>query len=160
MEIKAYNLPDNEAEYAFKYGPIVLSAKLGTSNMTTSTTGVNVTIPSAKLIEDKYITDKSETISVINGTVAEFMANINDNLVKTEGKLEWTLENTDANLTFVPHYSQHTERYGIYFNYVSNTGAINASSILQPRRRTDLIMRCLILYSRGMDNMKTMSFMI
>ena len=130
MEIKAYNLPDNEAEYAFKYGPIVLSAKLGTSNMTTSTTGVNVTIPSAKLIEDKYITDKSETISVIYGTVAEFMANINDNLVKTEGKLEWTLENTDANLTFVPHYSQHTERYGIYFNYVSNTGAINASKYI------------------------------
>ncbi|MCI8717729.1 MAG: hypothetical protein HFH64_06185 [Lachnospiraceae bacterium] len=130
MEIKAYNLPDNEAEYAFKYGPIVLSAKLGTSNMATSTTGVNVTIPSAKLIEDKYITDKSETISVINGTVAEFMANINDNLVKTEGKLEWTLENTDANLTFVPHYSQHTERYGIYFNYVSNTGAINASKYI------------------------------
>ena len=91
MEIKAYNLPDNEAEYAFKYGPIVLSAKLGTSNMATSTTGVNVTIPSAKLIEDKYITDKSETISVINGTVAEFMANINDNLVKTEGKLEYPL---------------------------------------------------------------------
>lgn len=130
MEIKAYNLPDNEAEYAFQYGPIVLSAKLGTSNMTTSTTGVNVTIPSAKLIEDKYITDKSETISVINGTVADFMENINDNLVKSEGKLEWTLENTDANLIFVPHYSQHTERYGIYFNYISNTGAINASKYI------------------------------
>ena len=130
MEIKAYNLPDNEAEYAFQYGPIVLSAKLGTSNMVTSTTGVNVTIPSAKLIEDKYITDKSETISVISGTVADFMANINENLVKTEGKLEWTLENTDANLIFVPHYSQHTERYGIYFNYISNTGAINASKYI------------------------------
>jgi len=130
MEVRAYNLPDNESEYAFQYGPIVLSARLGTSNMATSTTGVNVTIPSAKLIEDKYITDKTETISVINGTVAEFMANINDNLVKSAGKLEWTLENTDANLTFVPHYSQHTERYGIYFNYVSNTGAINATKYI------------------------------
>ncbi len=28
------------------------------------------------------------------------------------------------------YYSQHTERYGIYFNYVSNTGAINASKYI------------------------------
>ena len=130
MELKAYNLPDNEAEYAFKYGPIVLSAKLGTSNMTTSKTGVEVTVPAAKLIEEKYISDGSETVSILSGTVADFMANINDNLVKTEGKLEWTLENTDANLTFVPHYSQHTERYGIYFNYISNAGGINATKYI------------------------------
>ena len=133
MEIRAYNLPDNTSEYAFKYGPVVLSAKLGTSSMTTSYTGVSVLIPSAKLIEESYISDGSETVSVINGSVADFMANINDNLVKTEGKLEWTLENTDANLTFVPYYSQHTERYGIYFNYISNEGAINATKYIQTK---------------------------
>ncbi|MDY5576997.1 MAG: glycoside hydrolase family 127 protein [Lachnospiraceae bacterium] len=133
MEMKAYNLPDGESVYAFKYGPVVLSAKLGSTDMKTTTTGVNVSIPASKLIEEKYISDGTETVSVTNGTVADFMKNINDNLVKTEGKLEWTLENTDANLTFVPHYSQHTERYGIYFNYISNTGAINATKYIQDK---------------------------
>lgn len=133
MEIKAYNLPDGESVYAFKYGPVVLSAKLGTENMTSTTTGVSVKIPAAKLIGEEYISDGSETVSVISGTVAEFMENINDNLVKTEGKLEWTLENTDANLVFVPHYSQHSERYGIYFNYISNTGAFNATKYIRDK---------------------------
>ncbi len=127
MNVRAYNLPDGENVYAFKYGPVVLSAKLGTTDMQTSVTGVNVKIPAAKLIEEKYISDGSENISVIEGSVADYIKNINDNLVKSEDELAWTLENTDANLTFVPHYSQHTERYGIYFNYDSNTGAVNAS---------------------------------
>ena len=59
------------------------------------------------------------------------MANINENLIKAEGKLAWTLENTAANLTFVPHYSQHTERYGIYFNFESNADAFNVKRYLQ-----------------------------
>ena len=133
MNLTVHGLPDNDSVFAFKYGPIVLSAKLGTKNMTTTYTGVSVLIPAAKLIEEQYISDGDDTISVINGSVADFMSNINDNLVKTDGKLEWTLENTDANLTFVPHYSQHTERYGIYFNYESNTDAFNASRYLREK---------------------------
>ena len=131
MNITVHGLPDNDSVFAFKYGPIVLSAKLGTTDMSTTYTGVSVLIPAAKLIEEEYISDGNDTISVINGSVADFMANINDNLVKTDGKLEWTLENTDANLTFVPHYSQHTERYGIYFNFESNSGAFNVSRYLR-----------------------------
>lgn len=133
MEIKAYNLPDGENVYAFKYGPIVLSAKLGTENMKSATTGVDVTIPASKLIGEEYISDGTENISVINGTVSDFMKNINENLVKAEGKLEWNLENTDANLTFVPHYSQHTERYGIYFNYTANSDAFNATKYIKTK---------------------------
>ena len=131
MGITVHGLPDNDSVYAFKYGPIVLSAKLGTKDMNTTYTGVSVLIPAAKLIEEAYISDGNDTISVLKGSVADFMANINENLVKTEGKLEWTLENTDANLTFVPHYSQHTERYGIYFNYESNADAFNVSRYLK-----------------------------
>lgn len=138
MDIKAYNLPDGESTYGFKYGPVVLSAKLGTEKMDTTFTGVSVIIPAAKLIENKYISDGSDTVSVTSGTVADFISSVNDNLVKTDGKLEWTLDNTDANLTFVPHYSQHTERYGIYFNYVSNTGAINAAKYINQKAQERL----------------------
>ena len=131
MNITVHGLPDSDSVFAFKYGPIVLSAKLGTKDMNTTYTGVSVLIPAAKLIEEQYISNGSDTVSVIDGSVKDFMANINTNLVKTEGKLEWTLENTDANLTFVPHYSQHTERYGIYFNFESNSSAFNVKRYLQ-----------------------------
>ena len=131
MNLTVHGLPDNDSVFAFKYGPIVLSAKLGTTDMATTYTGVSVLIPAAKLIEEKYISDGNDTISVINGSVADFMADINNNLIKTEGKLEWVLKNTNANLTFVPHYSQHTERYGIYFNYESKTDAVNAGRHLR-----------------------------
>lgn len=131
MNLTAHSLPDNDSVYAFKYGPIVLSAKLGTTDMATTYTGVSVLIPAAKLIEETYISDGSDTISVVNGSVASFMEHINENLVKTDGKLEWMLCNTDANLTFVPHYSQHTERYGIYFNYESNADAFNVTRYLR-----------------------------
>ncbi|MBE5939540.1 MAG: hypothetical protein E7266_03995 [Lachnospiraceae bacterium] len=133
MKINAYNLPDGENVYGFKYGPIVLSAKLGTTSMKSTTTGVSVTIPASKIIEGEYVTSESETVSVVSGSVEDFIKNINDNLVKADGKLEWTLENTDSNLTFVPHYTQHTERYGIYFEYISDESAFNANKYVRDK---------------------------
>ena len=133
MNITVHGLPDNDAVFAFKYGPVVLSAKLGTKDMKTTYTGVSVMIPAGRLIEEGYISNGSDTVSVVDGSVADFMENINENLVKVEGKLQWKLENTDANLTFVPHYSQHTERYGIYFNYESNSDAFNVSRYLDEK---------------------------
>jgi len=114
MEIKAYGLPDNVNVYAFMYGPLVLSAKLGCENMTTTTTGVNVTIPAIKIPDtDTVVLDKE------SGTVADFISNINRYMKKAEGRLEFALTGTKTPLTFVPHYSQHTERYGIYWTYLS-----------------------------------------
>ncbi len=111
MEITFEFLPDNENVIAFRYGPWVLSANLGTGNMTTGTTGVNVTIP----IADSSISD---VIRIENGTITDFLANLNENLVKTEGKLEFTLTGTDRDLVFTPHYAVYQHRYGIYFELV------------------------------------------
>ena len=135
MEVRAYSLPDNENVYAFKYGPVVLSALLGTENMTEGVTGVEVTIPQTKLISTDYVPGGSDTVNILNGsTVKEFMENISDNLVKTEGKVEFTLTNTDANLTFVTHYSQHTERYGIYWKFAESGSDINTVQYLNDKR--------------------------
>ena len=135
MEVRAFNLSDNENVYAFKYGPVVLSALLGTENMTQGVTGVEVTIPQAKLISTDYVPSGSDTINILNGsTVKEFMDNINENLVKTEGKVEFTLTNTDANLTFVTHYSQHTERYGIYWEFAESGSDINVVQYMNDKR--------------------------
>ena len=114
MEVKAYGLPDNGNVYAFKYGPLVLSAKLGKDSMTTTTTGMNVTIPAGKLPDnDTLILDEAA------GTVENFIDNIDKYMKRAADKLEFTLTGVKQSMTFVPHYMQHTERYGIYWNYLS-----------------------------------------
>lgn len=121
MQVVAYNLPDGENTIALKYGPIVLSASLGTDSLTTGTTGVNVTVPT------KTVTI-NDTIGIIGTKLSQWLENINDNVVKTEGKLEFTLKNTDRDeLVFTPHYMQYTDRYGIYFKY-NDSSSVSSDS--------------------------------
>ncbi len=108
MAVTVHSLPDNENTVAFKYGPFVLSADMGNREMNTSTTGVNVTIP-------LWNTATSDRLIVEKGTVKKWLRNIEENLVKSDGALEFTLKGTNQNLVFSPHYKQHTNRYGIYF---------------------------------------------
>ncbi len=108
MGTEVYDLQDNENAVAFKYGPWVLSANLGNNDMQTSTTGVNVTVP----LLDCSISD---IITVKDGTIENWLSNINENLVRNEGTLNFTLNGTDCDLIFSPHYLQHKNRYGIYF---------------------------------------------
>ena len=111
MEVKAYNLPDSKDTYAFKYGPYVLSAKLGTSSQTTTSHGVAVTVPASKAVSN-------DTIGITNAaTVDEFIANINENLVRQDGTMNFTLKGTNVNYVFTTHYNQDEENYGIYWTY-------------------------------------------
>ena len=111
MEVTAHNLQDNENVYAFKYGPFVLSAKLGKEGQTTGSHGVAVTVPTSKAVH-------SDTIGISSAaSVSDFMKNINRNLVKTEGTMYFKLEGTDFDYPFTLHYSQDEESYGIYWNY-------------------------------------------
>ncbi len=121
LKVRAIQLPDNKDVYGFQYGPVVLSALLGTSDMEESTTGVNVTIPLTKKIETKYTKDESDVINVHNVSVKEYIANIDEYLIRKDlaENLCFKLTNTDANLTFVPHFSQYKERYGIYWYFVN-----------------------------------------
>ena len=109
MQITVHKLPDNENAVAFKYGPYVLSANMGTNKMETDVTGVNVTIP----VEDETISD---VLVIENDTVENWLENINENLVKDENELIFTLKGTNQKLIFSPHYKQHSNRYGIYFH--------------------------------------------
>ena len=109
MSVTVHKLPDNQNAVAFKYGPYVLSANMGDSEMYTTTTGVNVTIPESNL-------NISDTLVIDNDTVENWLKNINKNLVKDENDLIFTLKGTNQNLVFSPHYKQHTNRYGIYFH--------------------------------------------
>ena len=115
MQVVAYTLPDNENAVAFKYGPYVLSANMGTKEMNTTTTGVDVTIP----LWDSTVND---TLVIKNGTIKNWLKNISENLVQEKNTLQFTLKGTNQNLVFSPHYLQYKNRYGIYFHLAdSNT---------------------------------------
>lgn len=109
MQITVHPLADNKNCVAFKYGPYLLSADMGQDNMTTDVTGVNVTIPNP-------CDNMSDVLVIQNDTVENWLDNINENLVKWENELKFTLKGADRELVFSPHYKQHTSRYGIYFN--------------------------------------------
>lgn len=111
-EVKVSRLPDNPNSVAFCYGPLVLCAKLGTEQMiaTNHWASIKPTMPEEVMIKDYII--------VQNGSVDQWIDNIHTNLVKTPGKLEFTLEGTDEKLKLVPFYSEYKERYGIYFRMV------------------------------------------
>ena len=117
MEVRAYNLPDNENVYAFKYGPYVLSAKLGTDKQSQGTTGINVSIPTTKAINNDRVFITSAD------SVAQYMEDINKNMVKAGGKLEFTLSGTNNKYTFVPHYSQYKESYAVYWTFTTDKDA-------------------------------------
>lgn len=121
MEVRAYNLPDGEQTYGFKYGPVVLSALLGTDDMEKSATGVDVTIPAAPVFSKTYLPSGTDTVTIEAGiSPAEFMAGIGRFMLRDDNpdELRFTLTGTDSRLTFVTHYKQHRERYGLYFRFV------------------------------------------
>lgn len=110
MKLAACSLPDNERSIAFKYGPTVLSADLGTENMTTGTTGMMVTIPAEKLggYDDLVLPEGAQP--------EDFIQNPEKYFVREElesGKCAYRL--TINQLVFAPHFSRYKERYGIYF---------------------------------------------
>lgn len=107
---RAYGLPDGTDVYALTYGPFVLSAELGTDGMTTSTTGVNVSVP-AQAVGNK-------TYSVGTQDLDSFMSEIDKHLqLGDNGK--FTLECGSETLTYSYHFRQYTQRYGIYMKFAA-----------------------------------------
>ncbi|MBP3235166.1 MAG: glycoside hydrolase family 127 protein [Eubacterium sp.] len=108
MKITAVGLPDSENVYAFKYGPVLLSANLGFDDLVETTTGVNVTVPKNKIVEN-------ETLMIENQSVEEFLSNIDEHFEKDQNKMNFTLRGVKQPLNFAPHYKKNRERYGIYW---------------------------------------------
>lgn len=115
MKVLACRLPDNPAAVGFQYGPIVLSAALGNEDMSLSSTGIMVQVPTKRMLVKDFI--------IPNGmSPKEWILSIEEHMVKEEDRMEFRLRNTDEDdrLIFTPHYKQHTERYGIYWNIVES----------------------------------------
>lgn len=124
MEVRAENLSDNENTYAFKYGPFVLSAKLGKDKQTTGSHGVSVTVPTTKAVS-------SDTIGIRNeDSVEKYMENINAYLVKADNSMDFTLTGTNFDYIFTTHYNQDEENYGIYWNYYIDEDGRGSEEVL------------------------------
>ncbi len=120
MGIEVHDLQDNENAVAFRYGPWVLSANLGNKNMQTGTTGVNVTVP-------MFDSSISDVITISKGSIDNWLKNIDKNLVREGETMNFTLRETDRELTFSPHYMQHKNRYGIYFKLADESTEVKKS---------------------------------
>ena len=126
--VQASRLSDNQNAVAFTYGPLVLSAGLGTDSMTTSSHGVQVLIANMP-------SGLQDTIKINSGTaINDWIANINANLVQTAGKIEFNLKNTDSDgkLVFIPHYSRYQDRYGIYWLLSGTAGGTATTTVVCP----------------------------
>jgi len=141
MSIKAYSLPDNKNCIALKYGPVVLSAALGTEDLEESKTGVDVTIATKNINIKDFITVKNQDGSEgLESDVENWILNIKDNVSKKDGELVFNLKNTDSDdILFVPHYSQHKERYGIYWNIVSKDSKALQNHIYMAKEKERLL---------------------
>lgn len=116
MEVKAYATQDNKDFVAFRFGPVALSAALGTNNIEASSpNGILVRVGTKD-------TTCQSAITVQNMSVDEWMDNVKENLVRIEdsedGKVQFKLKNTDSSdLTYTPHFMRYKERYGLYMTF-------------------------------------------
>ena len=103
LGLKAVSLCDNQNAVAFRYGPLLLAAKLGNEEFTTYNGGVAVRFAEKSV---------SDGILKISGT-AEELKRDPEKFVKKVGALEFEIDG-EPKLTFIPYYLI-TERYGIYW---------------------------------------------
>lgn len=123
-------LPDAPHVVAFKYGPVVLSAALGKEDLAESATGVAVSVPTRNMLVKDFITPAQQSVS-------SWLENFAENFVQKGGGLDFVLRNTDEDnrLEFTPHYKQHEERYGIYWNLAEADSPELQEHILQGKQR-------------------------
>ena len=140
MSVESVGLLDQDAVFAFRYGPTVLVAKLGKEKMGEATwAGIDLTAPLYKVVGNECRKDTiaygepkttelldNETLTIQEETsVNEFVSHIEHYLVRdTESEtLSFHLKGTDADTTFenglqfVPFNTLNDERYGIYWYF-------------------------------------------
>ena len=140
MSVESVGLLDQDAVFAFRYGPTVLAVKLGKEKMGEATwAGIDLTAPLYKVVGNECRKDTiaygepkttelldNETLTIQEETsVNEFVSHIERYLVRdTESEtLSFHLKGTDADTTFenglqfVPFNTLNDERYGIYWYF-------------------------------------------
>lgn len=129
MKPAYHTLPDAPNVIGFKYGPLVLSAALGTEDMSESATGVAVSVPTRNMLVKDFITPADLSVE-------EWLNHFDQYFVRVNDELCFELRGTDEDnrLQFTPHYKQHEERYGIYWKLVGKDSDELQAHILQNKQ--------------------------
>ncbi|MFE2757576.1 beta-L-arabinofuranosidase domain-containing protein [Actinosynnema sp. NPDC059335] len=133
MAVRLVETPDNPDFFALKYGPVLLSAGLGTKDLD-KFARVGILVRAASLDPDA-----PQVIQVDTPTVAAWKADLANNVVRgpdtADGQVRFTLRNAATDLEFTPHYRRHDERYGLYFSYETADSEAAQQRILDDKRR-------------------------
>lgn len=120
MELKRHPLPDHPCSAALSIGPFVLSAAFPSEDFSTTTTGVDVTVPEQKTpVEDALV----RPVSMVPKAGRRFLAR------DAKGR----------KLLFSPHFLKNRERYGIYLYWFEPDSAPHRA-YLEARERSRRIM--------------------
>ncbi|WP_443147009.1 beta-L-arabinofuranosidase domain-containing protein [Paenibacillus sp. HWE-109] len=111
MKVAYSRLPDSPHVIGLQYGPVVLSAALGTEDMVESKTGILVSVATRRMILKDYIVPQGMCVE-------EWLGRFDEHVIRLGEDLAFALKHTDEDerLVFTPHYKQHRERYGIYWS--------------------------------------------
>ena len=127
MTVAVDRLVDNPNVMAFKYGPYVLSANLGSKNLdATNPNGIMVLVP----VRD---TDAPEFVRITNGqTVDEWVADLANHFVKVsdDGPVFKLVGTELDDIYYTPHYQKYDERYGLYMAFTDP-----ATEVIERERR-------------------------
>ncbi|SFF07874.1 hypothetical protein SAMN05216378_5003 [Paenibacillus catalpae] len=113
MKVTYSRMPDAPHVIGLQYGPVVLSAALGTEDMVESRTGVIVNVATKRMAVKDYIVPQGMSAE-------EWFSRFDEHIVRLGEELAFVFKNTDEDdrLIFTPHYLQHRERYGIYWSFL------------------------------------------
>jgi DUF1680 family protein len=135
MTVRISATQDNKDFVAFRYGPVLLSAGLGTKDLSkTGSVGVGVRIAS-------FDTEAQQRITVASATTDEWKQAVAQNVVRiadsAEGDVRFALKNTlnSEDLVFTPHYKRHDERYGLYMTLEVADSPAAQAEILQAKQQ-------------------------
>jgi uncharacterized protein len=139
-EVQVSDEPDNPNWLGFQYGPVVLAAPVGTSNVGDWYYG-GVLVRMSKF--DAEANAKAAIFPADGMSAQSWKANITQNLVRVDQpndghKLQFKLQNVSeatADLTFEPYYSLYQARYAIYLDLADVDSKPYQNQILANKRK-------------------------
>jgi hypothetical protein len=123
-KVYAQALPDAPDVMGFAYGPYVLSVDLGTEDMRTTTTGVDVTIPAERI-------ENCDTLPLLAGIPPELVLQKTSRFFLKEPVFEFI----GSKVMFAPHYRNHKSRYGIYWKLIPYSRENDRRRPLPPKEK-------------------------
>jgi hypothetical protein len=126
-KVYAQALPDAPDVMGFAYGPYVLSVDLGTEDMRTTITGVDVTIPAERI-------ENCDTLPLLAGISPELVfANPARFFLKEPDAP--VFEFIGSKVMFSPHYRKYKSRYGIYWKLIPHSGENDRNESRSPKEK-------------------------